>query len=123
MSAILMTTANDTKGHGIIMDHSYNIVQRLRVAPGHSAFNMHELTFVEQGSHALYIMNRPEYVDIASVRNNTDGGWILNLGFREVNIASGDVIFEWWAWEHINLSESSAVIQGLNYRGVGWNWL
>ena len=107
------------------MNSSYNIEQRLHAGPAIATFNMHELTFVNQGSRALYIVNLPLIVDMTGYFNGstTDSGWILDLGICEVNTASGETTFIWWACGPIALSESSAVFQNYKGRAAGWDWL
>ena len=119
VSAILLPGEDDVKGHGLIMDNSYNIVRRLSVAPALTGFNMHELVFVDQSSRALYIVNRPYFADMSGVLNGTDSGWIIDQGIHEIDVASGAVLFQWFASDHISLSESSAKLENYNDRGAG----
>lgn len=121
MSAILYSYGNDTKGHGIIMDDSYSIVNTIHAPPAVNVFNMHELNVVDGGSHALHFISRPLYVDATDLAIDTEAGWITNLGFREVDLASGTTLFEWWAHDQIGLAESRVAVEGL--KSGGWNWL
>ena len=128
ISTILTANNKDGKGRGIVLDSAYETVQQLEVLPGMSSLNMHELTYVNDGSRALYIVNRPLYVGLATVLldagASTDSGWILDLGIREVDLASGETTFMWWASDHITLTEViSNKPANYNNMGTGWDWL
>lgn len=66
---------------------------------------------------ALHILHREEYTDIANLTGLDNsahrGGWVVNMGFREVDVASGTVLFEWWALDHLNVAESTAEVKGI----------
>lgn len=126
LSTIFTHTSLDPKGYALILDNSYKPVRRFDAPPGTIVFNMHELTFVNNGSRALYIVNRPRFVDLSDFLQDVDqvdSGWILDLGIYEMNLATNDATFTWWASDHIDLSESNAVFQDYQQRAGGWNWL
>lgn len=136
LSAILYTNKNDMTGRAIVMDDSYKVIKEVLPVRTESGMNMHEFNIVEGGRTALYITQRPEYVDVAELRNHSmeqraremesypsEKGIIINIGFREVDIQSGQVEFEWWAYPEVSIAESSTPVQGLGGPFPrGWNW-
>ena len=124
LSTILVKYKNDSTGHAMILDNSYRITNTIR-APGYSpTFNMHEFHLVNNGTAALYLMNRPEYVDLSAFPNRTvSHGWIMNMGFVEKEILSGHINFEWWAYPDVSLTESTAEPDHIfGPYPDAWNW-
>lgn len=72
-------------------------------------FNMYEFKIVDDGRSALSILHKAEYRDVSPHPDlHRDAGWIGNMGFQEVDIATGAVIFEWWALDHLPVTASTA---------------
>ncbi|KAK5714201.1 hypothetical protein LTR15_011109 [Elasticomyces elasticus] len=97
-----------TRGQGLVLNDAYE--QRTVVsgpAEMHS-FNMHELKIVDGGQSALHILWKPEYIDVSELGlPDRKAGWVGNMGFREVDLESGNTVFEWWSLDHVPLQESS----------------
>ncbi|KAH0346118.1 hypothetical protein KCU83_g7543, partial [Aureobasidium melanogenum] len=97
------------KGMGIILNNSLEIIQTIPAPRSSQVINMHEFNIVDDGKHALTVMYEAQFVE-----NSASGGagpswdaiWIGNNGFQEVDIASGEVRFQWWALDHVDPSES-----------------
>lgn len=108
------------------MDDSYNIVSELHVPRTMNFFNMHELNIIDEGKRAIYITARTVIVDFEAhnLDFDVDIGLIQDLGFHEIDMVTGDVIFEWWASDHISPNESTAVVRNLaGPWPIGWNWI
>lgn len=105
------------------MNSSYRIVQTLESPTGHAGFNMHDLVLIDGGRRALYLLTRSEDVDVSDLHLRRRRGYILNSGFRELDLATGKVLFEWWAYPAVRLNESNVTIENLNgpYAG-GYDW-
>ncbi|EME44738.1 hypothetical protein DOTSEDRAFT_129489 [Dothistroma septosporum NZE10] len=123
VTAIIMPDATDPKGHGVIMNDKYDVVSRIQAPPGTASFNMHELTMVDNGSRAVYLVTKPRFVDMAGLISDTDSGWIVDMAILEIDLQTGLLSFEWWASDHIGLSESSAILKDYGMRASGWDWL
>lgn len=89
--------------------------------------NMHELNVINDGRTGLYITHKSDWVDLSELSAfgvEEEAGWVMNIGFREIDIASGEVLFEWWALDHVPLSTSSTRIENLEGPPPkGWNFL
>ena len=124
LSAVLCAYGHGPIRHGILLDSSYNITGNVTAPEANPDFNMHELNVLDNGRTALHLMDRSVRVDVAEL--DLDGmkeGWILDTGFRELNVATGETEFEWWASEHVSVSESKVKAQDLDQPyPFSWNW-
>lgn len=103
-----------TRGKGHVLDNSYQKEHAIFAPPAIDSFNMHELRVVDGGRSALHIIWRPEYIDVTELGlSGSRAGWVGNMGFREVAIATGETLFEWWSLAHVPLSESSWITDDL----------
>lgn len=114
-----------TRGQGLVLNDAYE--QRTVVsgpAEMHS-FNMHELKIVDGGQSALHILWKPEYIDVSELGlPDRKAGWVGNMGFREVDLESGNTVFEWWSLDHVPLQESSWPVSKLEGPApTAWDYL
>lgn len=109
------------------MDSSYNISHSVTVKKTERNMNMHELQITKGGKTAMHIMHKSDWSDLSELSEfgvKEEAGWVFNIGFREVEIDTGKVLFEWWAMDHVPLHTSSVEITGLEGPPPnGWNWL
>lgn len=97
------------KGMGIILNNSLEIIQTVPAPRSSQVINMHEFNIVDDGKHALTVMYEAQFVENSAFGGagpSWDAIWIGNNGFQEVDIASGEVRFQWWALDHVDPSES-----------------
>lgn len=91
------------QGHVKILSQDYNTVAE--VFPGnHRLIDIHEFRIVSDHSAVLTVYE-PANHDLLSVGGSTNG-WLLELIFQEIDLNLGEVIFEWKALDHVNLSDS-----------------
>lgn len=123
LSFILQHSYDETdKGAGYILDQHYETVRRVSVTNDLSAFNIHEFNVLprskdqgeDQGEdrdkgRALACAYRSEYVSLGDLGRPDEYGWVQPGGFVELDIATGDVLFEWSSVGHIALHESVKV--------------
>lgn len=93
-------------GHGVIMDKHYRIVKSVEAGGYQASSDMHEFLILPDGKSALMTQYQ------RSVQNLCDYGLCSGLGyvnegvFQEVEIETGNVLFEWRSLDHVDLSES-----------------
>ena len=98
-------------GAGILMDTSYTVQGIIEETAGNEMMNMHEFTTTEQGT-ALMVTFRSAFHKVIETMEQSEhdqdriSGWVGNNGFREVDLATGDIIFEWWALNHVDPYDS-----------------
>lgn len=123
----------DTLGHGMILDSSYQKVGRVKPPHLDTGMNMHEFKLLPspRGMSAIHVTNLISNEDYRSLNTSTVNklnatrGTIIDTGFQEVDVDSGDVLFRWQPKDHIPLTQSTMTMDG---KGEGrhptlWNWL
>lgn len=90
-------------GRYVIMDSSYRQIAIVEAAGGLHG-DLHEFVLTPKGT-ALFTAYHPEKADLSSV-GGSKNGTLLNSLFQEVDVATGKLMFEWSAAEHIPLDYS-----------------
>ncbi|KIW87636.1 uncharacterized protein Z519_11610 [Cladophialophora bantiana CBS 173.52] len=93
-------------GHGLIMDKHYRIVKSIEPGSYQASSDMHEFRVINDGKQALMTQYLRSVYDMCPW-NLCDGfGYIQQGAFQEVDIDSGEVLFEWHSLDHVHPSES-----------------
>jgi hypothetical protein len=94
-------------GHGlseyVILDSSYRELKRVRAGNGYKG-DLHEFLITQQDT-ALFTIYSPVRRDLTSVGGSRYGGVVDGI-VQEVNIETGEVLFEWHSLEHVSIEES-----------------
>ena len=93
------------QGEVIVADASYREMARISTGDGLLA-DLHDVTITSAGTALITAYHR-ETADLRPVGGPAGGG-LLNSGFQEVDIATGDVVFEWMGRDHVDLTETYA---------------
>lgn len=70
---------------------------------------MHEFRLLPKGDRltALNVIQRPVTADLTHLQHpKYPEGWISDIGFTEVDIYTGEILFEWFPSNHIKPAES-----------------
>lgn len=71
------------------------------------AANMHEFYTLDSGRHAVYILDKVVQRFDRDLRpDSTYNGSLLTTGFKEVDLVTGETLFEWFANDHVDVEES-----------------
>jgi hypothetical protein len=108
------------RGHGAgfyyLLNSSYDIIHKVGGANGLSA-DLHEFIILPEGT-ALMTIYEIIPGDVSMFRkfdpekpDDQDPNYIWDCAFQEVNIETGELVFQWRASEHYNVTET--------YRGIG----
>ncbi|EFY91694.1 hypothetical protein MAC_02284 [Metarhizium acridum CQMa 102] len=99
-------------GHGAgsyyMLDETYNMTRRLHAANGMKG-DLHEFRFTPQGTALITVYDVQE-VDLSSLGKNT--GPIWDCLIQEIDIETGDLVFEWRASKHLNIADTFRDIGG-----------
>lgn len=90
-------------GEDVIRDSSYRTVAIVHAGEGYSP-DLHDFTITPQGT-ALVTAYSPVSANLSSVGGPADGG-VLDSIVQEVDIKTGQVLWEWHALGHVPLSAS-----------------
>lgn len=109
------------------MDNSYHIVDTVSTGFGRAPNDMHEFTVLPGGT-AITTVYQPVRYDLSAFGVNQPFGWILEGIFQEIDIATGEVLFEWRSLDHTDPADSYSAI-GSEGQGNGtsmdeiWDYL
>jgi hypothetical protein len=93
------------RGEYVLLDRSYREVIRVRAGNGYRG-DHHEFLITPQDTALLDIYGLVR-MDLSSVGGPKDGG-VLDGIVQEVDIETGEVLFEWHSLEHVGLDEAYA---------------
>ncbi|KIX02667.1 uncharacterized protein Z518_08609 [Rhinocladiella mackenziei CBS 650.93] len=98
-------TDSGTFGTGtyLMLDSSYELYKSVSAANGLSG-DLHEFKITDNGT-ALMTVYDPAPADLSSL-GITSPGWIYDSIFQEVDIETGELLFEWRASDHYQVEES-----------------
>src|SRR5215218_1730421 len=94
------------RGEYVILDSSYREIKRVRAGNGYEG-DHHEFLITPQDTALITIYGKVSGMDLSSV-GGPKAGTVLDGIAQEVDIESGEVIFEWHSLEHVGLDESHA---------------
>jgi hypothetical protein len=92
------------KGEYLILDSSYEEVGRVRAANGYQG-DHHEFLITPQNTALITIYGEVEGFDLSSLGGSKEGK-VLDGIVQEIDIPSGELLFEWHSLEHVALEES-----------------
>lgn len=93
-------------GAHIILDAKYRVVRTTLNQNGQGLANMHEFNIVNDGASSLIIHANKRHIEPTSKRPSLMDCWVTDEGFQELD-ADGTPVFEWWALDHLDPSEST----------------
>jgi hypothetical protein len=101
----------------VIFDHSYREIARLSAGNGYYG-DHHEFLISPQDTALILIYNAVPW-DLSSI-GGLKNGRVWQVIVQELDIESGEVLFEWHSIEHVGLDESYATVSqdgrpGLDY--------
>ena len=91
------------RGEYLIFDDSYSEVTRLRAGNGYEG-DHHEFLITPQDT-ALVLIYHEVPMDLSAFGGPTDGS-VLDGIAQEIEIETGEVLFEWHSLDHVGLGES-----------------
>ncbi|KAI0908053.1 Arylsulfotransferase-domain-containing protein [Ustulina deusta] len=91
------------RGTYYMLDSSYQLFRKFEAAGEGLKGDLHEFQITEHGTALITIYN-PVPADLTSV-GGPEQGWALDSMFQEIDIATGELVFEWSAMEHVALSD------------------
>jgi hypothetical protein len=107
------------RGTGMIMDASYRVVQSVKSGMGRSPNDQHEFNVMPGGETVLITIYEPLQYDLSAYGITSGQGWLLQGIAQEVNIATGQVIWEWKSIDHVPTTESYVAPGSIDVSGDG----
>ena len=116
------------RGHGVIMDSRYKTIASVQSGLGRAPMDVHEFTVLPNGT-ALTTIFQPTPYDLTGFGLSQSIGWVVQGIFQEIDIHTGDVVFEWRSLDHVPLNETYNWIGSNSDAGLGnttaqsWDYL
>ena len=108
-SAGIVNQVGITYGTSYIADTSYRVIAKVKA--GHGAqTDLHEFSITPQDT-ALITAHRKIQADLSPV-GGPKKGWLMTSNAQEIDIASGQVLFDWNSLDHVPLTESYQKLMG-----------
>lgn len=107
------------RGHGVIMDNQYRIVQSVQAGGGMSSSDMHEFMPINDGKTALMTIYQQRQYDMSPWNIKTGVGWIMESIFQEVEVETSKVLFEWRSLDHVHPTVSYTLPASTDTSGDG----
>ena len=87
-----------------MLNGTYAPEKFVRASKGALMANMHEFTLLKGGKSALIFTHAGRLYESQKPKFE---GWVLDLGFIEIDTASGQTLFEWWSLDHVHPLQST----------------
>ncbi|KAJ5223145.1 uncharacterized protein N7469_009385 [Penicillium citrinum] len=91
-------------GHATILDQHYETIRELR-AGNHKLMDKHEFHIIDEKT-ALLQVYQPLPTDLSRWGGSAEQQWIVNAIFQELDIETGELLFEWSSLDHVTPDEA-----------------
>ncbi|KAB8226723.1 ASST-domain-containing protein [Aspergillus novoparasiticus] len=98
------------RGRNIILNKDYGQAVTVQSGDGLTLSDMHELNIIDNTS-VLIAIYQPRRYNLEAYNVPADSGWVMDGVFQEINITTGDVLFEWRSLDHVGISETYTPIR------------
>jgi hypothetical protein len=107
-------------GQGVIVDSNYRVVATVQTGGNVEPADMHEFQLLNNGETAILSSYQIVPYDLSHFNITTGLGWLSEGIFQEVNVTSGEVLFEWFSTNHVDPSESQITPNSTDTGGDGF---
>ncbi|XWX00512.1 hypothetical protein V2A60_008532 [Cordyceps javanica] len=105
-------------GHHTILNSHYETIRELR-AGRHYISDKHEFIINDDGKTALLQIWQPVPRNLSAYGGGDDHVWIVDAIFQELDIETGNVLFEWHSLDHVSPKDAAlSLLQGQAGNGV-----
>jgi len=110
---------------GYITNSAYQVHDKVNVNQGSTIFDIHEFHVIDEGKIALMTTTKVQLRNVSEVgRGGLTEKRVANKGFQEVDLATGNINFEWDALENgVSLTESYNVMELMDRHQHYWDFL
>ncbi|KAF4337733.1 hypothetical protein FBEOM_8401 [Fusarium beomiforme] len=105
-------------GHHTFLDPNYQNIRELR-AGNHMISDKHEFIVLNETT-ALFQIYHPVQKNLRRYGGTEKQTWIVDARFQEMDIESGEVLFEWASLDHVSPDETALPLP-LGQAGIGHN--
>ena len=99
-------------GDVLILDEQYHLRYNV-TSVGASGADMHEAALTEEGT-VIFTVYQEKSWDTTSLGGNEHGS-IMDSGFQEVDLETNELIFEWYASDYFDITDSNREFYGKSF--------
>ncbi|KAH0042657.1 hypothetical protein KCU96_g2819, partial [Aureobasidium melanogenum] len=107
-------------GQSIIVDQNYKVVATAQTGGNVEPVDMHEFQLLNNGETAIVSSYQIVPFDLSYFNITTGLGWLSEGVFQEVNVTTGEVLFEWFSTNHVDPSASQITPNSTDTGGDGF---
>jgi Arylsulfotransferase (ASST) len=110
---------------GYIANSGYQVQDKVNVNRDSTILDIHEFHVVDEGKTALMTTTKVQLRNVSEVGvSGLEEKRVANKGFQEVDLATGNINFEWDALENgVSLTESYNVVELKDPKHKYWDFL
>lgn len=110
---------------GYIANSAYQVQDKVNVNRDSTILDIHEFHVVDEGKTALMTTTKVQLRNVSEVGvSGLEEKHVANKGFQEVDLATGNINFEWDALENgVSLTESYNVVEFKDPKHKYWDFL
>jgi hypothetical protein len=98
------------RGRHVMVDENYEVYKKIYPVGEGTMGDLHEF-HITSNDTALITLYMPRPWDLSPIGGPKDG-WIMDSYFQELDIATGELLFEWCASDHIALEDTIRYFAG-----------
>ncbi|KAH0022195.1 hypothetical protein KCU78_g5845, partial [Aureobasidium melanogenum] len=107
-------------GQSIVVDQNYKVVATAQTGGNVEPVDMHEFQLLNNGETAIVSSYQIVPYDLSYFNITTGLGWLSEGVFQEVNVTTGEVLFEWFSTNHVDPSASQITPNSTDTGGDGF---
>jgi Arylsulfotransferase (ASST) len=108
------------EGVGKVADSSYREIATIHAHDG-LMVDLHDFVVTPQGTALVTSFQTVSGIDLEQFGGSFDGV-MLNGVAQEIDIATGELLFEWSAMHHVDLTESYQTVKGFGTKAKPWDY-
>ena len=101
------------------MNKNYRVVRTVEATGAATQIDMHEFRLIDGGERAIVTIYQPRQYDLGAFGLGPGLGWIHDSLFQEIDVETGELLFEWRALDHIAPNFSYTCIDCTDTSGDG----
>ena len=105
-------------GHITVLNQNYETIKELR-AGNHRLSDKHEFHIKDEKTGLIQIY-QPTAVDLSEWASSRRQQWVVDAIFQELDIETGELLFEWSSLDHVSPSDSVLDVD-IGQAGAGFN--
>jgi hypothetical protein len=103
-------TEGYTRGYHTILDDTYKETTTVQSGNGALPSDLHEMRVID-GKTALITIYQTGPYNLSAYGVGPGNGWVIDGVFQEVDIKTGNVLFEWKSLDHVPLSATLTTLR------------